>query len=200
MAADPYASLRRAIARLTSRSVRGGSPGTVGLMRITIRDDSAANGRGLDRLFDAMDATMRDMPAIFDAAVPAIREAHRQVFETEGSSGRGQWEGLAARTRAERAKLGYGASGPILRRTGALMAHVLSTPAVITEFADGLELKIKPDREVDGVPKYNALAMGYSEGNLPGRPMVALGPGAAARVTSAVQRAFRDRAAANGLG
>lgn len=199
MARDPFARLRAAIARLQRSSARGAGPGAVGFMRITIADDSAENGRGLDRLFDAFEATIDDMPGIFEAAVPEIRRAHRQVFETEGSSGRGQWEGLAARTREERASLGYGPDGPILRRTGALMSHVLNTPAVITRTAGGVELKIRPDRSVGGVPKYDALAKGYAAGNLPGRPMVALGPAAAARVTSAVQRAFRDSAQARGL-
>lgn len=186
--------LSAAVRRTTGRGAVGH-----GFLRLTIEDDSAENDRGLDRLFDAMGATLDDMPAIFTDALPSIRAAHREVFTSEGASGRGQWEGLAQRTREERVQLGYGASGPILVRTGALMAHVLSTVAQITRTGDGWELKIRPEREVDGVPKYDALAKGYAANNLPGRPMVALGPAAAKRVTSAVQRAFRDRAQANGL-
>lgn len=191
--------LAAAVRAFANKSTTSAASGRGAGMRITIRDDSAENRKGLDRIFDAFDATIDDMPDVFRDALPAIRAAHREVFKSEGSSGRGAWEGLAQRTREERAALGYGPSGPILKRTGALEEHVLATPAEITRTPTGIELRIAPDREVGGVPKYFALAKGYAPGNLPGRPMVALGPAAARRVTSAIQRALRDRAQANGL-
>jgi hypothetical protein len=191
--------VRAAVRAFANKSAAGAPAGSVGMMRITIRDDSTENAKGLDRMFDAMGATIDDLPDIMLAAVPTIRQAHAAVFKSEGSEGRGAWEGLAERTRLERAALGYNPSSPILKRTGALEQHVLNTPAEVTRTGDSIELRIEPDVEVDGVPKYRALAKGYEANNLPGRPMVALGPTWAKRVTSTVQRAFRDRAQANGL-
>lgn len=197
--ADPLVGVRAAVARFVrSSSSRASSRGGVppGMMRVTIEDDTPGNRNGLDRLFDALDATLDDMPAIMLSVVPTIRAAHRSVFTSEGSAGRGAWPALAPRTIQERLRLGYGA-GPKLRRTGELMDHVLSTPAQITRTAGGVELRIAPAPSVGGVPKYVANALGTS--TIPARPMVALGRPAAARVTSEIQRALRARAQAHGL-
>lgn len=196
----PYDRVLAAVRRFTGSSRTGpGGGGTAGLLRVQILDDDENKSRGVDRMFAAFEATVDDFPDVLRAGLPAIRAAHRQVFATEGSAGRGQWEGLAQWTREERARLGYGPDGPILVRTGALREHVLSAPAEITRIAGGVELRIEPDRMVAGVPKYAALAKGYAPNNLPGRPMVAIGPAAAAAVTSAIQRALRTRAQSNGL-
>lgn len=204
MATDPYARLRAAIARFTrsagggSRAggaARGGVP--AGMLRVTIVDDVNGNRNGIDRIFDAFDATIDDIPEVFRASVPAIRDAHRAVFATEGSAGRGRWTPLAPSTLAERARLGFG-PGPIHVRTGALRDHVLTAPAQITRTAGGVELRIEPTADVGGVPKYRALALGTD--TIPSRPMVALGRPAAARVTSTIQRALRARARSHGLG
>jgi hypothetical protein len=192
-AGDRLKRLQKA-AEAASQSSRGAGGG----MRVTILDDSKARGRGVDRIFDAFNATMDDIPDVLEGTVPLIRELHARVFETEGTAGRGAWAGLSARTIRERVAKGYG-RGPILNRTGALEAHVLSTPAVISRVGEGYELRIEPTKEVDGVPKYHALAMGLPENNLPGRPMVAIGPQGAARFTSQLQRLLRARAQANGL-
>lgn len=202
MAGDPFADLRKAIDRFAKASGRGSgrpAPGRIppGMIGITIRDDSAENGKGLDRIFDAFGATMKELPDVLrDDALPAIRAAHRKVFETEGKDGRGAWPALAPRTLRERARLGFG-PGPILERTGALKEHVLSAPAVIRTRGRTVELRIRPAKEVDGVPKYDALAKGYE--NIPARPMVAVGPAEARKITSAIQRGLRARASRNGL-
>lgn len=169
-----------------------------GMLRVTIEDDSAANRRGVDRIFDALDATVADFPGVLEAAVPAIKRAHARVFATEGAAGRGAWPALSPVTLEERARLGF-APGPILHRTGALRAHVLGTPAEITRHGHDVTLRITPDRNVNGVPKYRALAKGNPATNLPGRPMVAIGPAGARAVTSAIQRALRAAAARHGL-
>lgn len=192
-AADRMRRLQKA-AQTASKASRGASSG----LRVTILDDSKKHGRGVDRIFDAFDATMEDIPDVLEGTVPLIRELHGDVFDTEGTAGRGAWAGLASRTIRERKRLGYG-SGPILQRTGGLKAHVLSTPAVISRAGNGYELRIEPKKVVDGVPKYHALAMGLPENNLPGRPMVAIGPKGATRFASQLQRLLRARAQANGL-
>lgn len=203
MAGDPLSRVRSAVDRF-ARSSGGGGRGNVpaggaippGMIGVSITDDSPANLRGLDRIFDAFGATIDDLPKILEDSVPAIREAHRQVFATEGAAGRGSWPSLAPSTLRERARLGF-PPGPIHVRTGALREHVLSAPAKITRRGDTVELRIRPDDNVGGVPKYRALALGTDR--IPSRPMVAVGPQAATRITSAIQRAFRARAGANGL-
>lgn len=198
MAGDIEAQLAKARRAAERFAAEVGPAGGGGGLRVTIFDDSAANGRGVDRIFEAFDATIDDIPLVLRDAVPSVREAHRAVFSTEGSAGRGAWPPLAPRTLAERRRLGYG-PGPILVRTGALMRHVLAAEAKINRTGDGFELRIEPGVSVGGVPKYRALAKGSAATNLPGRPMVAVGPQAATRITSTIQRALRARAAANGL-
>lgn len=205
MASDPLSAALRAFrdrVRALGRGRRrsgGGSP-ALGLIRVTIRDDSAARGKGLDRLFDALGQTLDDIPSVLadPRFLEVIRNAHERNFDTEGSTGRGAWAALSPRTLAERSRLGFG-PGPILTRTGALREHVLSTPAVIRRGGNTVELRIQPDPNVGGVPKYRALALGYRPNNLPGRPMVAVGPASAARISSSLQRALRARALRNGL-
>lgn len=196
---DDLAGRARAIQAAASRfaAQAGGSHGAA--VRLSITDDANGNTRGLDRLFAGLGATIDAFPAVLADAVPTIRDAHRAVFASEGSSGRGRWSSLAPRTQEERRRLGYGPTGPILVRTGALRAHVLAAPAQITRTGAGVELRIAPDPSVGGVRKYRALARGMAARSLPARPMVALGPAAANRVTSTISRALRARAAANGL-
>lgn len=199
---DAAKRLRAAVQAFLKSSGRSSSPrpgGRIppGMIGVTIVDDSTSNLRGLDRIFDAFGATIDELPDVLQEALPSIREAHAAVFDTEGQAGRGSWASLAPSTLEDRARKGF-PPGPILFRTGALRRHVLSAPARITRKGDTVELRIRPDNNVDGVPKYSALALGTSR--IPARPMVTVGPAQAAKVTSSIQRALRRRAQANGLG
>jgi hypothetical protein len=204
MGSDPYAPLRRAIDRFLKAS--GGSgpqrPPSAGrrippgMLGVTITDDSKAMAKGLDRIFDAFGATMDEIPDVLRAAVPTIREAHRATFRSEGAAGRGKWRPLAPSTLRDRQRLGYG-PGPILVRSGQLRDHVLSAPAVVRRRGNEVELRIRPADSVGGVPKYVANAKGTSR--IPGRPMVAVGPASAAKITSQISRDLRARARAKGL-
>lgn len=189
MVSDPLDRVSRAVERL-----RADTP----MLRVTIVDDSAENARGIDRIFDAFDRTIDEFPDVLRDVLPLIRAAHRHNFETEGASGRGPWAPLAPRTLRDRRRGGYG-PGPILERGGALKAHVLGADADITTAGDTVTLKIRPDRMVGDVPKYDALAKGYAPNRLPGRPMVTVGPADAKIITSGVSRSLRARARANGL-
>lgn len=197
--AAALARFRAAVQRSASRRRVGGSP-ALGLIRVTIRDDSAESAKGIDRLFDALGATINDVPSVLrdPRMIEVIRAAFARNFDSEGSTGRGAWAPLKPRTLAERARLGYG-PGPILTRSGALRAHVLTAEPQILGGAGVVQLRIEPSPVVDGVPKYRALAKGYAPNNLVGRPMVAIGPASAARITSSLQRALRERALRNGL-
>lgn len=200
--ADPLARLKAAVDRFVKAANAGGSPPGAGkrippgMIGITIVDDAPRNSRGLDRIFDAFGATIDELPDVLREAVPTIRAAHRAVFETEGAAGRGSWPALAPATLRDRARRGF-PPGPIHVRTGALKAHVLAAPATITRTGSTVTLRIRPGDTVDGVPKYRALALGTDR--IPSRPMVAIGPGQAVKVSSTIQRALRARARANGL-
>lgn len=173
-------------------------------IRITITDDDGRATRGMDRIFDGLGVTMRELPDVLRSVVPDIKAEHARNFDTEGANGRGTWAPLAPSTLADRRRKGYG-PGPILHRSGALRRHVLATHANISRRGADAQLRIRPKKAVAGrdgsgrfksVPKYDHLAKGGR--HMPGRPMVTLGPTASRRVTSAIMRQLRDRAAANG--
>lgn len=169
------------------RTATGGAP-----IRLTINDDDAADTTGVDRLFAGLGATLDAFPdALRTAALPVVRQLHAENFAREG--GRRPWAQLAEATVAERRRLGYGPRHPILHRTGALMRHVLDAPARVSTVGNAVELRIKPGPVVGGVPKYRALARGGR--NLPGRPMVVIDARGAVKVTSALSRYLRTKAA-----
>lgn len=185
------------IAAAVARLERANAGGHLGMFRFTFEDDAAQRRRSIDRLFDALDATLEEIPDVLESALPEIRAGFARNFASE-SAGGAAWAALAPRTLRDRMRLGFG-PGPILTRTGALAAHVIGTPAQITTLGNTVELKIRPDRSVGGVPKYDALAKGYAPNNLPGRPMVVLGDSDRVKVTSKIARSLRERARAHGL-
>lgn len=161
-------------------------------LRVSINDDGPADRRGFDRVFADFDRTLASIPDALRAGVPAVRAAHRANFR-EQTSGYGGWAALAPSTLRDRRRRGY-PPGPILTRSGALREHVLGTPARITRSGNVYELRIAPSPSVGGVPKYRALAKGYSPNNLPARPMVSIRPEHANAVASAISRYMRTRA------
>lgn len=197
-----YAKLRDAVTRFerATRSTSGGAA-----VRVTITDDAPGNTRGLDRVFTGLEAVVDAFPDALRDAVPEIRLAHRAVFSTEGTAGRGRWQPLAASTIADRRRKGY-PPDPILLRSGDLRRHVLEAPAVIRRTRGGWELVIAPERVVAGTgrPYYAIHARGGQAGRggsatIPARPMVAVGPASAVRITSRISRYLRQVAAMRGL-
>lgn len=177
----------RAVRRF-EQSVSGGG------IRVSISDDDTGGTRGFDRVFVGLGATLDAIPDVLrnEAAAAARVEFARNFVEERGRSG---WAPLAPRTVAERVRLGYGGRHPIQVRTGALRAHVLGTKPEVTTGGGGVTLRIAPGK---GMRKYAWLAKGTR--TIPPRPMVVLKPDASARVTSAISRALRQRAARNGIG
>ena len=189
------AELRRAVEAFLQAASRVSSGGGI---RLTITDDAPGGTRGLDRVFVGLGATIDAFPDVLRSVVPEIRAAHSAVFSSEGALGRGKWAPLKPATLADRRRKGF-PPGPILLRTGALKRHVLGTSAQIRTVGGTTELRIAPSPVVEGTgrPYYRAQALGY--GALPSRPMVAVGPAAAVKITSAISRELRRRAAMNGL-
>lgn len=192
--------VQRAVQRFQQQTAGRGP--TAAPVRLTINDDDPANTRGFDRVFIGLEVTLNGLTTVLSDAtvVKAVRDQFDRNFEREG--GRTAWAPLAPATAAERRRLGYGARHPILDRTGALRRHVLTTPAQTRRVAGGAELRIQPSPSVGGVRKYRFLAKGGrtpTGGRVPARPMVVIDSSGAVKVTSAISRALRARAAANGL-
>lgn len=204
MAGDYEARVREAVEAFTRR-LGGNRPTNVrpgqrrvppGMLLVEIRDDSNEREAGISRIFEAFDATIDEFPDVLRDALPEIRRAHGQNFDTEGASGRGPWAPLAPSTLRDRARLGF-PPGPILTRTGALRAHVLAADADISQVGNLTILRIRPGDYVGGVAKYRYLAGGTSK--MPARPQVTIGPANATKVSSVIQRSLRARARAHGL-
>lgn len=176
----------------SSRTARKGA--RAGMVRLTITDDNGRATKGLDRVFDALGATMRELEDVLRETVPTIREAHRATFTSEGARGRGRWQPLTASTLADRRRKGY-PPGPILVRSGKLRDHVLNTPAVIRRTGREVSLTIKPTPTVAGTgrPYYRVQALGGGRSSIPSRPMVAIGSSSATKVSAAVSRNLQRR-------
>lgn len=175
-----------------ARQVRKGAGS--GMIRLTITDDNGRATKGLDRVFDALGATMRELEDVLRESVPTIRAAHRATFTSEGARGRGKWQPLAARTLADRRRKGY-PPGPILVRSGKLKAHVLNTPAVTRRTGRDVTLTIAPSPTVAGTgkPYYRVQALGGGPSAIPSRPMVAIGSTSATKVSAAISRNLQRR-------
>lgn len=188
------AAAKRAVRKFNETTAAG--PGG-GFVRVSFNDDDKANTKGFDRVFAGLGVTLGGMATVLSSpdVLAMIRAQFERNFAQE--KGRRKWARLAPRTVQERIRRGYGGQHPILERTGALRRHVVSTPAQVTTTGRGATLRIAPGPSVNGVPKYRALAKGH--GRVPARPMVVLDKSGSVKVSSAISRALRARAAANGL-
>jgi hypothetical protein len=190
-------AVKGAVDRFNATQAPGG-----GFVRVSFNDDDRADTRGLDRVFTGLEVTLSGMASVLASGpvLDVIRAQFDANFKAEG--GRTKWAQLAPSTVQERIRKGYGGRHPILRRTGALRTHVLTAPAKVTTTGRGATLRIAPSPSVKGVRKYAMLAKGGTTptgGKVPARPMVVLTPGGATKVSSAISRALRTRAAANGI-
>lgn len=192
------ADVRKAVGKFNATTAAGGSS----FVRVSFDDDDGADTRGFDRVFTGLDVTLAGMASVLSdsAVLSVIRQQFAANFTAE--AGRKPWAQLAPTTVQERIRKGYGGRHPILQRTGALKRHVMTAPAKTTTTARGATLRIAPSPSVGGVRKYAMLAKGGTTptgGKVPARPMVVLTPGGATKVSSAISRALRARAAANGI-
>lgn len=191
------AAAKKAVQRFNATQAPGG-----GFVRVSFNDDDKANTRGMDRVFTGLDVTLGSMASVLSS--PGVLEVIRAQFGRNftGEHGRTKWAGLAPSTVQERIRKGYGGRHPILKRTGALERHVMTTPAKVSTTARGATLRIAPSPSVGGVRKYAILAKGGTTptgGRIPARPMIVIDKTGATKVSSAISRALRQRAAANGL-
>lgn len=190
-------AIGKAVDRFNATQAPGG-----GFVRVSFNDDDKADTRGMDRVFTGLDVTLGSMASVLSSPgiLATIRDQFERNFDTE--TGRRKWAALRPSTVQERVRLGYGGRHPILQRTGALRTHVMRTPAKVSTTARGAELRIAPAPSVGGVRKYRFLAKGGTTptgGRVPGRPMVVIDKTGATKVSSAISRALRQRAAANGI-
>jgi hypothetical protein len=74
----------------------------------------------VDRLVKGVESRMANVMPAWPAVVRQFREIMTFAFFTEGGSTGAKWPELAATTQADRARKGFPAAHPILRRTGKL--------------------------------------------------------------------------------
>ena len=79
--------------------------------------------QALEFLMHVVDVLEEPKEAL-EKSTHAVAEQWHRNFESEGAEYK-RWRGLAGATQAERARLGYGASHPILRREGNLMTTAI---------------------------------------------------------------------------
>lgn len=83
---------------------------------------------------------------------PYLRERAKMRFEREGDDVSGKWAPLKETTQAIREQMGYGADGPINKRTGKLEEYILGTPNRLTIHTLGATLTL-PGRSPTGETK-----------------------------------------------
>jgi hypothetical protein len=74
----------------------------------------------VDRVLAGIDERAANLGPAWPAVVQAFQKIVARAFDTEGASTGAPWPALAARTQAERRRLGFGPAHPILERTGTL--------------------------------------------------------------------------------
>ena len=90
-------------------------------MQVTIeRVDITGMQEALDYL-QSIEDTLKDPSEGLQKALNAVAAQWHSNFNSEGTQYK-RWKQLSGRTQAERARLGYGPSGPILRREGTLLS------------------------------------------------------------------------------
>jgi phage gpG-like protein len=119
--------------------------------------------------FKAMADRAEDLTPVMERAEEKIASAIDGNFASESDARGGGWQALADSTMRDRARLGYGATNPILERDGALRRAATSLREHDNESAQV--------GAPDGHPSANALDRGYSYNNrtLPARTFIDVG-------------------------
>jgi hypothetical protein len=100
----------------------------------------------VDRVLAGMDERAKNPSPAWPAVVKAFQAIVARAFATEGASTGAPWPALAARTQAERRRLGFGPAHPILERTGTLLrALTLGDGAAILTTATTLRYVVGED-------------------------------------------------------
>jgi phage gpG-like protein len=116
---------------------------------------------GMERL----EAQLLDFSPVMSALDTHLRQVTAEAFRTQADPTGRPWAPLRPRTRAERKAQGYPAERPILRRSGALAASIVSALGSHT-----VQLR-------STLPHSGVLQRGrYSGSHMPPRPFLGLSP------------------------
>lgn len=74
----------------------------------------------VSRVLSGIEERTRNLAPAWPAVVKVFQQIVAKAFDTEGASTGAKWPALAASTQRDRARHGYGAAHPILKRTGTL--------------------------------------------------------------------------------
>jgi hypothetical protein len=150
-------------------------------MDVAIIGDSAGVQKMLKRLDTALNpvAVAGFLGAVVD---PYLRKRAKDRFANEGDDAvGGGWLPLAEATQQIRSSQGYGATGPINKRTGELEAYIVGAPSDLQVHAAGATLQMKPNKPTGELAKKVKTAqMGKKaeagQRATPPRPVAAIGP------------------------
>lgn len=130
--------------------------------------------RGVQGMLKRLDTTLNPVAvAGFLGAVvdPYLRRRAKQRFANEGDDAvGGGWVPLAESTQHIRAAQGYGATGPINRRTGDLYDYIVNSPSNVTVLPIGATLEMKPSKPTGELAKKVRRAQMGDKGNRAQRP------------------------------
>lgn len=110
-----------------------------GFLDVTIVGDDA----GVQAMLMHMNSALAPQSlGVFLSTVvdPYLRTRARARFDSEGDDVVGKWAPLKDSTRNIRQSMGYGADGPINRRTGRLEQYILGSPNKVTMHTAGATL------------------------------------------------------------
>lgn len=106
---------------------------------------------------------------------PYLRGRARQRFASEGDAASGKWAPLAEATQNIRDSQGYGATGPINHRTGALENYILNTDGTVQNIGIGAQLTLPgPTNDPLLASKFKTAQQGKKKPQTPARPVLAL--------------------------
>ena len=124
--------------------------------------------------FQLLEGVVAELSGLMDDLTPEWRQVvdvlgteFEKVFEQEGPG----WKPLAESTRANRRRHGYGASHPILVRTGALKSSWTTYPNVVLE-PDFMIYAPGAGDTLGGTPVDLATINEYGTDRIPARPVI----------------------------
>ena len=147
-------------------------------MRGFVDVDIAVEKKSVDFLLFKLDTALNPVAiaGFLGAEIdPYIRDRARDRFKSEGDDVSGKWAPLQQSTQNIREQMGYGAAGPINRRTGALEEYITGAPNRLTIHGLGATLQMpgpQPTGELKS--KVQTAQQGRNQPRTVPRPVIGL--------------------------
>lgn len=123
----------------------------------------------LTKVLDTLKASVKDMRPAWERVSDIIYASLEKNFDAQGRPS--TWIPLSPRTQRERASQGFGASGPILERTGELRRAVSNNSGYLTWLGSPSELKFIPDMSFGKFQHHTGYVTSFGA-TVPARPFL----------------------------